>query len=288
MRANVPDTDDGFDAIVTRENLGRYLEGLREKESGGYPPSLPQSFRHRWWRQRGVLVTALVQVAVALTGLGLGYALRGEMGDRPTPPANLTALLVARSVPLIARDTVDLIQQDGRSPGATPAQANQSFTDPAGVDRRDVAGAAAPQLIAALVASPCGIEPAEQSLPALALPSATSPSVISPSVTSPRMILPGVTLPSVVSPGVTSQSVLSPNATSPSVVSPNATSLGVISLCRSRDITGSGLPGVPGNDVLGRDMSGNEAVGRPGPATGPERGSLLQEALLGRPGRHVE
>ena len=137
--------------------------------------------------QNKKLAIALVYVAVAIMGLGFGYALRDDSGDRPATAAKPTALLVPRSVSLMTTDAVDLIS-DARVPHGTPAPANQSSTDPPGIrnepaDQENATDHDAAQLIPTLIAAPCGIERTAQRLPALALPGVTAAGVTNLDVT---------------------------------------------------------------------------------------------------------
>lgn len=135
---------------------------------------LSRLFR-RWWRRHGrMFVAATALVVASLAGLGLGFSLRGESGDRTTSPRRPTALLVPHSAPLIAEDTADLIK-DATFPVGAPVRVNQRLSVVSEgwdrlADHGDVPGrdAALQRLIENLPVLPCGIKLAGQHRPGTA------------------------------------------------------------------------------------------------------------------------
>jgi hypothetical protein len=115
----------GSDSISPAK-LDTYPAGLACAENDLAPlvERVPQPSRRCWQHHRVVLAAVITQVAVALAGLGVGFALRGESGDRPTSLDSPTAVLVPHSAPLIAGDASDFLK-NATFPDGTPAQVNQ-------------------------------------------------------------------------------------------------------------------------------------------------------------------
>ena len=158
--------------------------------------SLPQLSRHRWQHRCSALAAVTALIVVALAGLGVGFSIRGESGDRPTPPANSTALLLPHSAPLIADDASDLIK-DATLPSGAPVRVNRRFAEvwetwDRFVTRGDADSRDATQsLIKIGPVTPCGVELASRRRPGTA-PQCRGGAVTGPG--SPEVRGPGIVI----------------------------------------------------------------------------------------------